>query len=233
MNSLLTVVITASHIKSHPSIRIIKETIESLQYVKLPENTRIILSHDYSTNTNFNTYIQNLKEYIQISNQNNIEIKICDSHVHLTGNVRNAFKDINSKYTLVIQHDLPFISHFEISKIIEDMDQNTLMKYVRFNKRDNIRKGFDAGNNLFGKQYLCKNYTYTRTPAWSDNNHLCLTSYYNNVVLKECRDGKPMELFLNGRVKDEQAHQRYGTFLFGPINHPQMILHLDGKNSKE
>ena len=44
MNSLLTVVITASHIKSHPSIRIIKETIESLQYVKLPENTRIILN---------------------------------------------------------------------------------------------------------------------------------------------------------------------------------------------
>ena len=113
------------------------------------------------------------------------------------------------------------------------MDENDNIKYVRFNKRKNIKAGFDALNHLFGLQVKQENYTYTRTPAWSDNNHLCLTRYYTDIVMKECPDGcAAMEQSLHGKNKNEEIHNKYGTYLFGKLNHPQVINHTDGRKFK-
>jgi GTP:adenosylcobinamide-phosphate guanylyltransferase len=229
-NNLLTIIITASFIPSHPSISLIKETIESLQYLNYPSDTRIILAHDFNNDNNYNKYLENLNNYIKPFS--NIEITKCKKHGHLVGNIRNALSNVNSKYILVIQHDLPFIKDFNIHKVIEDMDENPDIKHVRFNKRENIKKGFDALNNLFGLQLKQKNYTYTRTPAWSDNNHLCLTSYYNDIILKECKDGGCMENILQGKIKDIKKHQKYGTYIFGPLGNEPVIKHTDGRNTK-
>ena len=109
------------------------------------------------------------------------------------------------------------------------MEENDNIKYIRFNKRKNIKEGFDALNNLFGLQVKQENYTYTRTPAWSDNNHLCLTGYYTDIVMKECPDGCPMEKILHGKNKNEEIHNKYGTYLFGELNYPQVIKHTDGR----
>jgi hypothetical protein len=133
---------------------------------------------------------------------------------------------------LVIQHDLPFIIEFDIQKIIYDIEENDNIKYVRFNKRKNTNIGFDSINNLFGLEEKQTNYTYTRTPVWSDNNHLCLTSYYTDIIMKECTNGTFMEKILQGKNKDEETHKRYGTYLFGELNHHQVIKHTDGQKSK-
>jgi len=228
-DNLLTIIITASFIPSHPSISLIKETIESLSYLNYPNDTKIILAHDFDNDNNYNKYLENLNNYIK--SFSNIEITKCKKHGHLVGNIRNALSGVNSKYILVVQHDLPFIKEVDIQKVIEDMDENLNIKHVRFNKRENIKKGFDKLNNLFGLQ-LKKKYTYTRTPAWSDNNHLCLTSYYNDIVLKECKDGGPMEETLHGKNKDIKSHHKYGTYIFGPLGQEKIIKHTDGKNTK-
>jgi hypothetical protein len=224
-----TIIITASYIPSHPSIKIIKETIESLKYINMDENTLIILAHDYNNNPNYYRYFQNLSNYIK--NKRNIKIICTKVKGHLTGNIRNAFSYVNTKYVLIIQHDLPFISEFYINDVIEDMENYSILKHVRFNKRNNVKLIFDSLNNLFGAQLKAINYIYTRTPGWSDNNHLCRADYYRNIVLKECKDGKPMESYLHGLSKNEEIHYKYGTFLFGPLNHKQMIKHTDGRNT--
>jgi hypothetical protein len=230
INNLLTIIVTASFIPSHPSIKIIQDTIESLQLINIPSNTKIILAHDYNKDINYIKYFEKLNEYIK--SLYNIKIVISSKNGHLTGNVRNALQYVTSKYILVIQHDLPFIKKFDIQKVICDMDENTDIKHVRFNKRRNIKAGFDGINNLFGLQVKQKNYTYTRTPAWSDNNHLCLTEYYMNIVMKECPDGYPMERILHSKNKNEEIHKKYGTYLFGQLNQPQVIKHTDGRNTK-
>jgi len=227
-NKKLTIIITSSFIPSHPSIRIIKETIESLNLVKMQNNTKVILAHDYSEDKNYTEYLDNLNNYIK--NLPNFQITKCQKHSHLVGNIRNALLKVNSKYILVIQHDLPFIAEFNINKIIEDIEENKNIKHIRFNKRNNIKKGFEKLNDLFGLQLYQKNYTYTRTPGWSDNNHLCLTSYYNNIIMKECQDGYAMEKILNGRSTNVNEHNKYGTYLFGPLNHHKMIKHTNGRN---
>ncbi len=227
---LLTIIITASFIPSHPEIKVIKETIESLQLINMPSDTEIILAHDYNNNINYIKYFEKLNEYIK--SYSNIKIIKRENHGHLTGNIRNALQYVNSKYILVIQHDLPFITKFNIQKVIYDMEENDNIKYVRFNKRMNIMTGFDALNDLFGLQVKQENYTYTRTPGWSDNNHLCLTGYYTDIVMKECPDGCAMEQRLHGKNKNEELHKKYGTYLFGELNHPQVIKHTDGRNAK-
>lgn len=225
----LSIIITGSFIPQHPKIKIIQETIESLHLINMPSDTEIILAHDYNNHINYKKYLENLNKYI--TSFSNIKIVERKDHGHLTGNIRNALQYVNSKYILIIQHDLPFISKFDIQKIIYDMEENDNIKYVRFNKRKNIKTGFDELNNLFGLQVKQKNYTYTRTPAWSDNNHLCLTSYYTDIVMKECPNGIPMEVYLHGKNKNEETHKKYGTYLFGELNYPQVIKHTDGRNS--
>lgn len=229
MNNL-TIIITASFIPTHPKIKLIQETIESLKLINIPNNTEIILAHDYSNHINYTKYFENLNEYIK--SYSNIKIVKRQNHGHLTGNIRNALQYVNSKYILIIQHDLPFIEKFDIEKVMYDMNENNNIKYVRFNKRKNTKCGFDALNDLFGLQIKQKNYIYTRTPAWSDNNHLCLTRYYTDIVMKECPDGLPMEKKLHGKNKNEELHKKYGTYLFGELNYHQIIKHTDGKGTK-
>ena len=195
------------------------------------DDTKIILAHDYNDSDDYAKYLKSIKDYAE-KTPLDIEFAMCAEHGHLVGNVRNAFSHVTSKYALVIQHDLPFIREFDIQKVIEDMEENPDIKYVRFNKRSNIKKEFDAFNDLFGFQQVQKNYTYTRTPAWSDNNHLCLTSYYNDIVLKECDNGGPMEKYLHGKITDIKSHEKYGTYLFGPLEQKRFIKHTDGRKTK-
>ena len=223
----ITVIITASHCPSHPSIFLIKDVIESLRFLNLNENTPILLAHDYNDHPKYLEYLEYLKDYIQ--HNSNIKIVKRDSKGHLTGNIRHAMQFVNTKYVLILQHDLPFIKNVNINKVMDDMDLHPIMKHIRFNKRKNIKAHYDGINNLFGKEIKANHYSYTRTPAWSDQNHICLTSYYNDLILKECKDGKFMEDQLYGRNKDEQAHQKYGNYLFGPVDHPTMISHTNGR----
>ena len=251
-NNILTVIITASFIKSHPSIHYIKATLESLSYINLFHDSKIILAHDYYDEPNYYKYINNLRDYIKYNF--NIKIIINKSHGHLVGNISNALINVTTKYILLIQHDLPFIESFDIQKVIEDLDNNPNIKHVRFNHRNNIKIKYDCGfaplrgaivdqsesastefnaidDNIFGYQQQEKNYTYTRTPGWSDRNHLCLTSYYNNIILKECKKNIFMEKFFQGKIKNIKIHDKYGTYLFGPLNYKPMIKHLDGRRN--
>jgi glycosyltransferase involved in cell wall biosynthesis len=224
-----SIIITSSSVISHPSIELIKCTIESLKHAHMNENTPIILAHDGSDDLNYKEYLKRLRKYI--SDKPNIKIVIKKINGGLSENIRNALKYINTKYILIVQHDFPFIRDFEIEKIIEDMETNLELKYVRFNKRANIKFRSNALNNLFGKEVRSHNYTYTRTPSWSDNNHLCRTDYYRNIVMKGCKRNC-MEGRLTLKQKTMKDHKKYGTYLFGKRKESAYIYHTNGRSMK-
>ncbi len=209
-NKDLSVIITASYIPSHPDIKLIKEVIESLVLLNLPKDTLIVLAHDHSKNPDFNQYLKNLKNFVR--HDPNFKIVVRRTHGHLVGNIRNALQYIESEFVLVIQHDLKFNKRpIDIMKIVADMKKHPELKHIRFNKRCNRPTNCDSHFGLFGKEIKCQNFTYTRTNAWSDNNHICPTKYYRDIVMKECNDGKPMEYFLLLKSIDEETHKIYGT----------------------
>ncbi len=243
----LTVIITASFIPSHPATTFIREAVQSLRLVNLPADTEIILAHDHSRHPHYTEYLRRLTH--QVGAHPTVKIVGINRRGYLVGNLRNALQYVRSKYILVMQHDLPFVAELDIQKVIEDMEANRSLKHVRFNKRRNIKKWCDSGScpsashggrmggggDLFGLQVQQKNYTYTRTPAWSAQTHLCLTSYYADFVMKVCsRPGvvcKSTERELHGRCINEHVHSIHGTYLFGELNHPQVIKHTDGCQS--
>jgi hypothetical protein len=224
----LSIIITASYIKSHPSIIFIKSVIESLKFINVG-NVPIILAHDYNDKEDYLEYLSNLEEYTR--DKPNITIIKRDTHGCLTGNVRNAFNYITTEYVLILQHDLPFIRELEMYKVIEDMKANPMLKHVRFNKRANIKVLFDAQNDLFGKQEKGVHYSYTRTPCWSDQNHICTAEYYRDVILKMCKDGTYMEYILINKSKTEEIHEKYGTYIFGGLGDAAYIKHTDGSKN--
>jgi len=228
-NCDFTLIITASYIPNHPNIGIIKETIESLKFLG-KKNFPIIITHDYSSHPYFIKYLDNLDKYLKKSEYVDINVIVSKEHVHLTGIIRSAIDLVVTPYVLVIQHDLPFVKDFDIDGVICDMRDNPQIKYVRFNKRKNEKLVFDALNDLFGEELTCKNYTYTRTPAWSDNNHLCRTNYYRDLILIECIDSIPMEEQIHGRCTDEKEHTKWGTYLFDSFKKGPYIKHTDGRN---
>jgi hypothetical protein len=228
---MLSIIITCSHIQSHPSIEVVQKTIESIKnMLTIPPNTTYILAHDSGDSVAYNTYLHSLQNYIK--SMPNTRIVKLEQKGYLTGNIKNALRHVDSKYILIVQHDFPFVKEVNIVNVIKDMDTNPTLKHIRFNKRKNLKTGSDALNNLFGHEVHDGLYnTYTRTPSWSDNNHICLTSYYKDIVLRDGGSRFP-ETSLITKSTCEKIHNVYGTYLYGPVGHDMVIHHIDGKHYK-
>ena len=228
-NNDLTIIITASIIPSHPDIKMIKETMNSLDLIN-HKNSKIILAHDYSNEEKYKKYLKNLKNYVK--DMDNVQIVVRDHWGHLTGNIRNAMKYVKTKYVLLVQHDFPFTQNIYIHKVIQDMEKNSKLKNVRFNQFNNNQiigweKDFNK-HNLYNKHKINSNYNYLSTGNWSDNNHICSTEHYNKVILSMCKDKTAMERNFFGIERDEKYIEKFGTFIFGDMNTKKLINHLDG-----
>ena len=230
MKPLLTIVITSSPIPSHPSIEVIKDTIDSLSYLTLPPNTPVILTHDFGESESYDQYLKTLGSYIQ--DKPNVKIvKKPSPRGYLTGNLKYAMDFVHTKYILKLEHDTPFIAPVNMIHVIEDMIHRPELKHVRFNIRHNVKIGSDALNDLFGNQLDAIHQTYTRTPSWSDQNHITTTDYYRNIVFVEGHPQFP-ERNLIKRSVNQSIHNKYGTYLYGPLNYPARTKHMDGRNYK-
>jgi hypothetical protein len=244
MKNNLNVVITASPTPSHPSSFHIDSTIDSLRKINLPSATKIILAHDADSkdrlSEGYSIYLSRIKKKYSVSN--NFHFTILDKKKNLTGNIKNASSLVDSKYTLIVQHDLPFVREFDVQKILLDLDNLTQIKHLRFNQRKNEEVGCDKVTkhldyNLFGHILNGEHYSYISTPCWSDNNFICRTSHFFNEVLNECNENTAMEVIIfnkllkvysqNDAQKTIDIHKYYGTYIFGGLNDDPYIYHTN------
>jgi len=233
------IIITCSFIPSHPSLYIIKKTIISLNKINYngEKKIKVILAHDHSNNSDYKKYLDNLNNYCNKINkeQNKFNYIIVkrNNHGYLVGNIENALKYVDSKYILLVQHDFRFVRDIDIQSILEDMEKYPKLIYVRFNKRTNLHRGFDKNENndlVWNKYNIQGNNEYISTSGWSDNNHLTTTEYYKNTIMKLCKNVDFMEKKMNDLNKLKKGEE-INTFIYGPVKHPRIIEHLDGKNT--
>ena len=133
-----TIIITTSPISTNPDITMINCVINSLfKNIKSNFEKKIIISCDGidEENKKYNSFINNLNE--KYKNNKNISVIVNEKKGHLTGNIRNSIKYVNTKYILFVQHDLVIIKEINADKIIDDMEKNSKLKHVRLNKRNN------------------------------------------------------------------------------------------------
>ena len=236
--SEVTIIITSSFIPSHPNTYIIDAVINSIYnniiYDKI-DNLKILIACDgLKLNTDnkkmvkYHKYIDNLKN--KWKDNENIKIILNNKFGHLVGNIKNVFSYVETDYILIVQHDLMFVSQLNLNDIIDDLKKYPELKHVRFNKRNNIKAGWDKTKKFASKIIKTEKNSYILTESWSDQNHICKSSYYQNIVFKEVIEKTFMERILNNKAKG--FHDKYGTFIYGYLGMDKIIVHLDGSETR-
>ena len=169
---------------------------------------------------------------------------------HLAGNLAFALAYVRTPYMLKVEHDHLFTRPFNLLSVVRDMIADPQLKYVRFNRRNNIRVRCDNGDyyrssppdQLLGQALwgahmprggvrLANNYT--RTCCFSDMNHLTSTDYYRTWVLPVILRpdwGYPTvtpENLMQDYCWIARNHSTYGTYIFDAIDAPPTIAHVD------
>jgi hypothetical protein len=176
----VTIIITSSWVPSHPSLELIRRTIDSFHYLEgLDVNTTPILitvdGAEYKIDRGSPTsksrilshYIQNLRKAYR--EWTNVRVLPQEVRLNLVGNVQQAIHIVETEYVYVIQHDMPFISPIHHSALIRTMEQIDDMRLVRFSPRRTLIRGRD-------KRGLCGDHidveangiALAKTHTWSD-----------------------------------------------------------------
>jgi hypothetical protein len=171
-----TVVITSSLIPSHPSLRMINDTIISVRthLLGLHPKTPFIFAIDglkSSATDNDRQRYDAMVDYLH-SNYSSALILTKNASEGLTKNIKRAVDYVETKYVYLVQHDLIFaldINHTAMVKTFEEYPH--LMNVVRFNLRKNMFRFSDRRYPCFGERSPMNNVngiSFTKTGHWSD-----------------------------------------------------------------
>ena len=231
----VTVIVTSSFSKAvHPSTAIITELILSLCGLGLPRASPVLLAHDSPRPAVKDTPFGEMAG--QFPNA------YLEGRASLSNNLVLAVKMVHTPFMLKAEHDHVFIRRVPLLSILTDMQNDPRIKLVRFNRRRNLKIKCDRGNYAgaahiaaarlvwaphtppLGTRLRCN---YTRTPCFSDMNHLVRTEYYRDRVLPviAAMPYTMPETVMQPRIMENMP--RYGTFLFGAPGDASYIVHAD------
>jgi len=268
----VTMIISASPVPSHPET-ICMEKILSSVFSHIKGNvSKIILAHDIIPDDQcdkkrmhacypkkkreefkdtYPKYLESLKKYLEMNTFDiPIEFVQAETWGGLTGNINNAMKLVETKYVMLVQHDLEFVRDIDVNSIVADMQQHPDLKMVQFNKdhnnvfhRDPKKTGIlQACHNLgkapkdqgFGDIKKTENNTFIKTPCWTDQNHLTTTDYWRDVVYPLCEPNLPrfMEYTMNKLSPFDSV--KFGTWVWSPegFNSKKTIHHFNCRRKK-
>jgi len=194
-----------------PSTELLEQTYKSLiEVFKLKMPVKVWC--DPNPNTKMSEkYLENIKKIIP-----NVELteSLSDGYI-------KAIKNSKSDYMFMVEHDWSFLPTIEnsLEEILFDMEYKDLW-FLRFNKRSNTIKATDKWLNAGKGKYI----HYCETPSLSNNPHIINRIKYITKAL-------PYTKISKGSVGLEErfTNQDISGFLYGPLNHPSTIQHLDGR----
>jgi hypothetical protein len=152
-----------------------------------------------------------------------IPVEIVETEGLISSFIR-AIEMSECAYAMQLEHDFVFrrslIPH-GIGEIVATMAAGDI-EYMRFNKRANIKQGYD----LFMEEVSAGPVPLCRVNGRSNNPHLIDTAYYRKVVLPILTDPHTGKLGLEGGL------DRYigGGHVYGPLGWPKTVQHLDGRH---
>lgn len=249
--SPVAVLITANPIPSHPSPHQILNTVKSLEFVGLPEGTKIFLLHDglrwaqrqSKTRIRYTMYLDALSE--ALASRAEVFIVALPRWGHISQLLRRGATLAEAEFLLVVQHDLPFVRKVDLRSIMEFIRDEPEIRHVRFNLRKNTALGQDAmatfkaqketeDRSDFFRQYESTSQhaiPLVRTLAWSDNNFVCPRWYLEKVVLGPIGSLRMAPEWAMNHLSRPENHRILGTFVAGSLGDPPVISHTDGRNS--
>ena len=229
----ITAVIPTSVIPSHPSTRIIDETIQSIR-AHQPDIDIIItvdglrdeqsdlkdIYDQYKTNLLWNALHEWDRVYVIIN----------DEYGHQSTMMRRCIDDIHTPLILYMEHDTPLVSDepIEWELCIEKLLRGDAYT-IRFHHEGLIPA--EHNSLMIGKEGK-----FVKTVQWSQRPHLATKVYYRDLVLKEVPDKTFIEDVLHGTVQRDwhkDGHlgwYRHRLWIYHPNNRNiKRSYHLDGR----
>lgn len=231
----VTAIIPVSPIKSHPSISILSQTVNSIRH-HLPE-AEIIITFDgvrKEQDSMRENYYESIREALFLCNTKWDAIPIIfDEHTHQVGMARVALEEVKTPTILYMEQDTPIVTDLEIEweKLIADI---TLCKanVIRFHYEANIPEPH---------KYLMVGYPENRllkTVQWSQRPHISSTSFYKYILEKNFSKNAKcfIEDKLHGVIQKDYAEMGFRgwdlwkLFIYYPDDRNiKRSLNLDGR----
>ena len=147
----------------------------------------------------------------------------------LGGNLRNSFEHVHTPYVYVIQDDFVHNMPFDIGQVLDTLQANAAIQYIRLNVLKNGHTGmwdYKSDEKIIGNGLHCVARGLTRGCNWSDNNHFVRTKEYIELLMAMPMPDKAPESHFNHSIKDCDAQMRW--YLYGAMGHGPMVCHVDG-----
>lgn len=221
----ITVVIPTSILPSHPDIRILEETVQSIKF-HLPEN-EIILQIDGLRNERLNRK----NDYDEFKNRvlwkclhewENVLPIIFDNHSHQTTMMKESIDEIKTSAMMYVEGDTPLVTDM-------DIDWEECLDMLEYEKANTIRFHFESSiPEPHSYLMLEKKGNFLQTIQWSQRPHLSLVRYYRNVVLPFSSDRTFIEDKFHGKVQ-EDGWEKHKLWIYHPEGSIKRSYHLDGR----
>ncbi len=166
----------------------------------------------------------------------NTQLLFCKEWGHYAGSLREALKLVKTEYVFIHQDDLQHLQPLDLEGMLEAMDKNHNIKFVRFNNEINIQ-GRSNTCDRYVDDYIEGGSTFPlmRTSGWGDHDQISRTDYYVEEIFPFIGDVK---MFPDGVMMGQAAgdfekgnHLRWGTYLYGGYGAGPFIRHLDRKST--
>lgn len=215
MSSDITVLMSTSPVQSHPSTKLIEQTIASIRE-RLP-HSEIILMIDGVKPENLErkaAYEEYIRRLLWLTNNQlaNVTPLLSETHIHQTGMTREALKLVRTPLVLFTEHDTPLVGEIDwegLSAVVTSGYANTIRLHheTRIHPEHEYLMLDKQPQDILGVPLM-------RTMQWSQRPHLSSTAYYRNICETYFTD-QPMFV----------EHVMYGAVLSHPWNDARLHLY--------
>ncbi len=243
VKSRLTIITLTSPAACNPRTILLEISQHSL-YKNIPNFSEIpkLIAFDGVKNPadepNYNAYKKKVEELVKSHPHfKNTKLLYCKEHGHYSGLLKEALKYIRTEYAYIHQEDLMLLQPIDLHGLLDAMDLNHNIKFVRFND----------GLNTLGKSNACDCYIddyiaggsafpLLRTYGFGDHDQISRKDYYEQTIfpyigdVKMFPDGIMMGKVAGDCQQDSSLHLKWGTYLYGGYGAGPFIQHLDRKS---
>lgn len=244
---LLTILTPTSVLPSHPSPLILHRAIDSLGLHAAVVGCRhLVVCDGCPPGENercgrYATYKQCLRAMIAANVFcTAVELHELPDAVGLPGVILAGCALVRTPFVLIYEHDWELLRPIDTTGILKTLAEHRIVRSVRLNKRRTREAALDF---VLKPDLTCRPVALVRTSAWSANPHFAKMSYYRRIILPQIRERpgggsygfeEPCFARLRRdivRLGFDRAHRRWGVFIYGRINDPPVIAHLDGRTT--
>ena len=236
----VTVVIPCSPIKSHPSIKVIAETIrtvrEHLPYAEIIVTFDGVRSEQEDRRADYEEFKRRfLWECYHNKKFSNILSLIFDEHMHQVKMAREALKFVESDNVLYVEQDTPLTPDYEI-------DWDKCFEFLASGEANVIRFHFEAFVPEEHKHLMIGEVEngFLKTYQWSQRPHLITTAYFDSILQKNFTEDAVcfIEDKMHGVVQDEVSRfglngwYQHRIWIYHPEGSIKRSYHLDGREGE-